>query len=76
MLESSDGVVKWFDLVPMTVADFYRQCMSMLRLAGVEVSIWRMPVEIPDPIPFDEDREHRSYDRERVAGILAHTPVR
>ena len=59
-------MVKWFDLVPMTVADFYRQCMSMLQSAGVEVSIWRMPVEIPDPIPFDEDREHHSYDRERV----------
>ena len=34
--------------------------------AGIDVNIWRMPVEIPNPIPFDEDRVHRSYDRERV----------
>jgi hypothetical protein len=25
-----------------------------------------MPVEIPDPIPFDEDRVHAAYDAERV----------
>ena len=38
----------------------------MLRSAGVEVSIWKMPVEIPDPIPFDEDRKHASYDADRA----------
>ena len=31
-------------------------------LRGDEVKIWRMPVEIPNPIPFDQDRMHRSYD--------------
>ena len=46
----------------MAVADFYREFMAMLRSAGVEVSIWRMPVEIPDPIPFDQDRVHAAYD--------------
>jgi len=50
----------------MAVADFYREFMEMLRSAGVEVSIWRMPVEIPDPIPFDEDRVHTTYDAERA----------
>jgi len=25
-----------------------------------------MPVEIPDPIPFDQDRVHRSYDAQSV----------
>jgi hypothetical protein len=36
--------------------------MELLHTAGIEVKIWRMPVEIPDPIPFDEDRVHASYD--------------
>jgi hypothetical protein len=66
VLECSDGLVKELRLRPMAVADFYREFMAMLRSAGVEVSIWRVPVEIPDPIPFDEDRVHAAYDAERV----------
>jgi hypothetical protein len=66
VLECSDGLVKQLPLRPMTVADFYREFMEMLRSAGIEVSIWRMPVEIPDPIPFDEDRVHAAYDAERA----------
>jgi hypothetical protein len=26
------------------------------------VKIWTMPAEIPNPIPFDKDRTHASYD--------------
>jgi hypothetical protein len=51
--------------VPLTarpVADFYRDVMSMLQSAGIDVKIWHMPVEVPDPIAFDEDRVHASYD--------------
>ena len=66
LLECSDGTAKELPLRPMAVADFYREFMEMLRSAGVEVSIWRMPVEIPNPIPFDQDRVHAAYDAERV----------
>jgi hypothetical protein len=40
--------------------------MSMLQSAEIGVKIWRMPVEIHDPIPFDEDRVHAGYDSESV----------
>ena len=66
ILETSDGVVKTLPLAARPVADFYWEFMSMLRSAGVDVKIWKMPVEIPDPIPFDQDRVHASYDPERV----------
>jgi len=66
VLQCSDGLVKQLPLRPMTVADFYKEFMEMLRSAGVAVKIWRMPVEIPNPIPFDEDRVHAAYDAERV----------
>jgi hypothetical protein len=66
VLACSDGLVKELPLRPMAVADFYKEFMEMLRSAGVEVKIWRMPVEIPDTIPFDEDRVHAAYDAERV----------
>jgi hypothetical protein len=45
------------------VAEFYEEVMAMLQSAGLQVKIWPVPVEIPDPIPFDQDRVHCSYDR-------------
>ena len=62
VLECSDGEQKSLALEPRSVADFYRECMDMLRSAGAPVKIWKMPVEIPAPIPFDEARVHASYD--------------
>lgn len=66
VLQTSDGSRKTLALAPRTVADFHHEFMSMLDSSGIEVRIWRMPVEIPDPIPFDEDRVHASYDPEAV----------
>jgi hypothetical protein len=62
VLQSSDGVRKTLPLAPRSVADFYQQFMDMLRSARIDVKIWKMPVEIPDPIPFDRDQVHASYD--------------
>jgi hypothetical protein len=66
VLQTSDGSHKTLPLAPRTVADFHQEFMRMLRSSGIEVRIWRMPVEIPNPIPFDEDRVHASYDPEAV----------
>jgi hypothetical protein len=66
VLETSDGIVKTLPLAPRSVAEFYQEFMGMLRSAGIEVKIWRMPVEIPNPIPFDQDRVHGSYDSTSV----------
>jgi len=66
VLETSEGARKTLKLIPCSVADFYREFVIMLRSEQIEVKIWRMPVEIPNPIPFDQDREHRSYDAAAV----------
>lgn len=66
VLETSDNIVKSLPLVARSVADFYQQFMAMLHSANIDVKIWRMPVEIPDPIPFDQDRQHASYDAKAV----------
>jgi hypothetical protein len=63
-LKLSDGLTQGLALAPMPVADFYRDFMAMLRSAGIQVEIWKMPVEIPDPIAFNQDTVHASYDRE------------
>jgi hypothetical protein len=53
-------------LYPRSVADFYREVMAALRAIGIEVKIWPTPVEIANPIPFPDDRQHASYDPEYV----------
>ncbi len=62
VLETSEGTARTLALKPQTVADFYRSCMAMLRGEGIDVTIWHMPVEVPDPIPFDQDTVHAAYD--------------
>jgi hypothetical protein len=53
-------------LEPRSVAEFYREFMAVLESLGIDVKIWPMPVEIPDPIRFDQDHVHASYDAEYV----------
>lgn len=64
VLQLSGGVRTSIPLKPTSVADFYRDVMHMLRSSGIEVTIWPMPVEVPNPIPFDQDRVHAAYDPE------------
>jgi hypothetical protein len=40
--------------------------MRLLDELGVRTDIWPVPVELPDAIPFPEDRVHASYDAEAV----------
>jgi hypothetical protein len=53
-------------LRPRSVADFYRTVRRELRGLGIAVRIWPVPVEIPAPIPFRQDRQHAAYDPEYV----------
>lgn len=65
-IKVSDGSMRTLALAPRTVADFYREFTNALASLGVRVKIWPMPVEIPNPIRFDEDRVHNSYDPEHA----------
>src|SRR5262245_24560573 len=62
VIETSDGDRRTIPLEPRTVAEFYRIVMATLRDMGLPVRIWPVPVEIPDPIPFEQDTVHHSYD--------------
>lgn len=64
VLQTSDGLQRTLALEPRTVADFHADFQRMMESAGIRVKTWKMPVEIPDPIAFDRDRAHASYDRE------------
>jgi hypothetical protein len=62
VIETSDGARKTLDLEPRSVADFYRELMATLSSLGIEVQIHPTPDEVVNPIRFDEDRVHKSYD--------------
>jgi len=64
VLATTDGLIKDLALVPISVAQFYRDFMALLGAADIKVKIWKMPVEVPDPIPFDQDNTHAAYDPE------------
>jgi len=64
VIQTSWGSSKTLALKPQSVANFYAEFMSALRSVGVEVRIWTMPVEVPNPVRFTSDRQHASYDPE------------
>ena len=55
LIECSDGSTTRLALRPQSVADFYAEVMSALHGLGMDIKIWTMPVEIPNPIRFEED---------------------
>jgi hypothetical protein len=62
VIRTSDGTERIVRLAPRTVADFYREVMSVLDEMRLGVVIWPVPVEIPSPIRFDRDTVHQSYN--------------
>ncbi|HEX8559290.1 MAG TPA: DUF5996 family protein [Pyrinomonadaceae bacterium] len=65
-LRESGGRTLSIALAPRSVADFYAEFTSRLRELGLGVKIWTTPVEVADPIPFERDETHKSYDAEQA----------
>jgi hypothetical protein len=63
-IDADDGTTADVALRPQTVADFHREVFARLAGLGIDVVIRTMPCEIPDAIPFEQDRTHASYDAE------------
>jgi hypothetical protein len=63
-IATTGGELRSLRLVPRSVADFYAEFMEMIHSLGINVRTWSMPVEVPNPIRFDQDRTHASYDPE------------
>jgi hypothetical protein len=66
VIETSGGHVRQLKLEPQTVAEFYRRLVAELHDVGIDVPVWTMPVEFPDPIRFEKDDIHAAYDAEAV----------
>jgi uncharacterized protein DUF5996 len=61
-VRASDGRTKAIALVPRSVADFHAELLAVLRAVDISVTIGGRPDEVPNPIPFAEDRTHAAYD--------------
>jgi hypothetical protein len=79
IIQCSDGAAETVALGPRSVADFYADVMRALKRLGVDVRIWPMAVEVPNPIRLDQDTAHHSYDPRAAAAfwqiLVAVTPV-
>lgn len=58
----ADGEMQTIKLQAKSVSAFYQELMDCLKSMGIEPKIWKMPVEFADPIAFDKDQIHHSYD--------------
>jgi len=63
-IQTSWGSANSLALKPRSVADFYSEFMSALRSLGITAKIRTMPCEVADPVRFENDTQHASYDPE------------
>ena len=63
-LRRCSGETVRMPLEAQTVADFYAEYKDALKALGVVAKIWPMPVEVANPVRFDRDTVHGSYDAE------------
>jgi hypothetical protein len=64
LFRCSSGHSRALALQPQSVADFFAAYLDTLRALSVVIPIDPLPVELKDPIRFDRDTIHRSYDGE------------
>lgn len=62
VVEALGGRRETFELTPMSVAAFYEKVGAVIRAVGGTPDIHHFPNELPDAVPFSEDRTERPYD--------------
>ena len=63
---ASDGSRASMPLGPMSVAEFHARFIEMIASLGGTPEFHDRPNEVPNPVPFREDRQTRPYDAEAV----------
>ena len=62
VIRDTDGNAETVELVPRSVASFYKEVFAALERLGIEVRIDAMPCEIEGAVPFHKDKTERAYD--------------
>jgi hypothetical protein len=63
---STDGRRAGFPLGPMSVAEFHARFLDLIRQLGGTAQFDARPNEVPNPIPFRDDRRARPYHADAV----------
>ena len=66
IITSSTGKREQIDLIPRTVANFYKEIFEKLAIMGIDVEIYAKPNEIEVAIPFEKDDIHFEYDKDQM----------
>ncbi|MBC5775200.1 hypothetical protein H8S95_14065 [Pontibacter sp. KCTC 32443] len=68
-IKTNAGQKRSFALFNMPVAEFYKKVMHALADLGIDVHIYKVPCELENPIPFDEDQTHKTYDPAQATAL-------
>jgi Family of unknown function (DUF5996) len=63
---ATDGRTARSPLGSMSVAEFHARFLDLLVELGGTPDLHGRPNEVPDPVPFEEDRDRRPYDADAV----------
>ncbi len=66
---TSRGEERQFSLAGLTVANFYAKLFSNLKTLDIDLEIYSKPVELVNPIRFEDDTLHNSYDIQEVTAL-------
>lgn len=66
---TTKGEQRKFSLQSISVSDFYFKIFRLLEELNIYIKIKPVPVEIQDPIPFEKDTIHCTYDIEHVTAF-------
>jgi hypothetical protein len=69
IIKTSDGDIRQIDLPEISVAGFYSRVLNALNQLDIEVKINTTPNEIENPIPFNKDKLHATYNPKHVENL-------
>ena len=68
-IKTNTGQNRNLALVHMSVAEFYKKVMHALAELGIDVEIYKVPCELENPIPFDKDQTHKTYNPQQATAL-------
>ena len=68
-IHTSHGKTREFGLSGLSVAGFYQKVFGLFRELDIDLKINTKPVELEDPIRFEKDNCHNTYDPEQALAL-------
>lgn len=68
-ITTSHRKLRTFDLEGISVADFYRKIFGILKDLGIDLKINSIPVELENPVPFEKDTVHATYNKTQASDL-------